>query len=274
MLPANLDKVLKPQSSQVTLKNREESEQNLEYVSRKKLEKFKAIYRNSLEKTKSNNVVKSNLQHNDDNISFASIKSTKPRTIIKDSGQPNDKVSNGILKPYQNPFKTSYEEEYIMGKSRKNSLKAKIQEKLQNSNNILQKKLALSTPNNYYNNNFKKNSLPNLSNQSDTQNKTTEKNIKKIANFNTNETPRRDNITPIINDVPKIIDENYGVDNENIEADIQNGPECFVPDLSSISETHLQNILNSDVFQNCGINPITLIDNNPDYFSHLLGKIY
>ena len=42
--------------------------------------------------------------------------------------------------------------------------------------------------------------------------------------------------------MPKIIDENYGVDNENIEADIQNGPECFVPDLSSISESFIYQI--------------------------------
>ena len=40
----------------------------------------------------------------------------------------------------------------------------------------------------------------------------------------------------------------------------------------SVEEEHLQDVLNSDVFREMGVDPLSLIDENPDYFSHLFCK--
>ena len=71
------------------------------------------------------------------------------------------------------------------------------------------------------------------------------------------------------------MNDDYGCmpDKDSIGGDYQANPECFTTDWSAVSETHWQNLLNSEVFKNYNINPITLIDNNPEYFSHLLGKV-
>lgn len=150
-------------------------------------------------------------------------------------------------------------------------LKAKIQQKLQNSNNILQKKLAFVTPRD-----TKKKSLPSLSNIFNSQGKVWEQDGNRIQN-SARETPAKA-YSPS-KDKPQ--EEPQKVPDENIQAEFEvNGqqaslnpqPECFVPDWGSISESHWQDLLNSDVFKSYNINPFTLIENNPDYFSHLLGK--
>lgn len=40
----------------------------------------------------------------------------------------------------------------------------------------------------------------------------------------------------------------------------------------SVEEEQLQDVLNSDVFRELGVDPLTLIEENPDYFSHLFCK--
>jgi len=260
MLPFTIDNILKPKTSQLTLRNREESEENLEYVSHKKLEKLKTSYQNSLEKSKVSGP-KSVSQHAEEkSVNSYKSKSTKKRCVFRGPGSSNDKLSSEIYNAQLNPFKTTYDDDYVIGNPNRKSLslKAKIQQKLQNSNEILQKKLSFV--------NIKK-SLPhvNVSNFIEYKNKTVEKETKKLVPTTEREIVQTQNA----DDFYKGTDENYVTQVE--ENSVSPQADCFMPDWSSISENHWQDLLNSDIFKNFNINPITLIENNPEYFSHLLG---
>lgn len=281
MIPNSIDHILKPKSSQLMLQNREVSEENLEYVSRKKLEKLKASYQNSLNKCKTP-APKSLSQHFDDKSNY-SLKTVKKRNVFRGPGSSHDKLSGEIYSSRLNPYKTTYDDDYNLCRTQKNNLKAKIQDKLQNSTEVLQKKLA-------YVNGLKKNSVPNLPNFNNGVTydnfiqKTAEKRERKNKITFLNETPKNDLYYP--NEKSNNNNENYNnkledydPNENNYNSDLKENnsqvfPECDTPDWNSISESHWQNLLNSDVFKNYNINPITLIENNPDYFSHLLGFFF
>ena len=262
MIPITIDSILKPKSSQVMIRNREESEENLEYVSHKKLEKLKTSYQKTLEKSASGQ--KSVSQHAEDK-SIVSKNSNKKKTAFKGVDYSNERT------PQQIPFSDEIHPSSRQSK-RSQGLKAKIQEKLQNSNEVLHKKLAFRVI---------KKSLPNISsyvdyNPSDYKSKTAEKEPQKSTQIS--ETPRKDFIRTVptqhADDVYRnTTDDNFMNNlNRRTEDNFQSSqPECFVPDWNSVSETHWQDLLNSDIFKNYNINPIVLIENNPDYFSHLLG---
>ena len=259
MIPTTINSILKPKTSQVMIRNREESEENLEYVSRKKLEKIKTSYQNSLEKSKAGS---KSVSHHAEERSLGSRHTNQKKTAFQGFDGYNDRNAQQKI-----PF--SEEMQPVSRQSKKTQgLKAKIQEKLQNSNEVLHKKLAFRVI---------KKSLPNISsfvdyNPSENKSKIADKELQRSVQIN--ETPRKDFRT-----VPtQNADEFYrGVPDDNFasrktEDNFQSSqPECFVPDWSSVSENHWQDLLNSDIFRNYNINPIVLIENNPDYFSHLLG---
>lgn len=263
MIPITIDSILKPKSSQVRIRNREESEENLEYVSHKKLEKLKTSYQKSLEK--SNPGPKSVSQHADDK-SIGSKINNKKKAAFKGADYYSSEKT-----PQQIPFSEEIHPSSRQSK-RSQGLKAKIQEKLQNSNEVLHKKLAFRVI---------KKSLPNISSYvdytpSDHKSKTAEKEPQKSTQIS--ETPRKDFYRTVptqhADEVYRNTTDDNFMNNPNrrTEDNFQSSqPECFVPDWSSISETHWQDLLNSDIFKNYNINPIVLIENNPDYFSHLLG---
>lgn len=221
-LPVSFQTILKARNTQVVIKNKEISEENLNYISAKKLERLKTSYQNYLEKSRPST-------SQQDNIEDKSVRSFK-------------------INP-KNPTETLPSSD----------LRKRIQRKLEKSNEVLQKQLSNKTTSKKFQL-LKNQSMPNLA-EMRLQNKAK---------------PNQKVPSNLINSDKKI--ENYQttgqvtgpVEGGNLEEENVN-QDCFVPDWDSVSEAHWQNLLNSDIFKIYNINPIILIENNPDYFSHLLG---
>lgn len=205
MLPISFQTILKARSTQVVLKNKDLSDENLSYISSKRLERLKT----SQGKHVKNATVSRNSSCHE---------TPQPRTPAKNGG-----IS---AKTAGNRSNSNISATCSQKTQRNQSLRDKIQTKLLKSNEILQQKLANS------------------------RGKTIEKHA---------------SLPSLLENTSKIPKKTASED-KKIEED-----ECFVNNWDAISEAHWQDLLNSEVFKTFNINPITLIENNPDYFSHLLG---
>lgn len=214
MLPISFQTILKARSTQVVLKNTDFSDENLSYISSKKLEKLRTSHGNRVK-----------------NAGFSRNSSCHDTPPIKNPGIP--------VKTAENRRKSNISGTFPQKTQGNQGLKDKIQSKLLKSNEILQQKLANSQPKALN----KHSSLPSLL-----------ENASKI--------PKK----AVSHD--KNPDESSKICPEDEQTHSQ---ECFPSDWDAISEAHWQSLLNSEVFKTFNINPITLIENNPDYFSHLLG---